>query len=79
MEDRPMRPCVECNQEDDHPRHVLSVKGVGDIPRHMDCCAARGCEVCKDQISGVPEGTIGMELVQHLTTKDEVTPGASNS
>lgn len=75
-EERPVRPCVLCpGAMDDHPRHQVDVPQMGSVYFHMDCHAATGCEVCQNQIAGVPEGTIGMELVRHLTTKDEVTDG----
>lgn len=36
------RLCISCLQTDDAPRHVR----VGSEPRHIDCCAATGCDLC---------------------------------
>jgi len=36
--------------------------------RHMDCCKSVGCPTgdCNRTLSGVPEGTTGMDLVDHI-------------
>lgn len=73
MTDRPMRDCVECGQVDDHPRHVVSmiVEGRPTVTtRHLDCCAARGCESCaasEEQTAGAR----GSALVELLATSRE--------
>ena len=62
---------------DDHPRHVIAVGAAGETEAlyHMDCCAARGCEVCKLQTSRAyelaGEGAIGNDLRAALV---ELTP-----
>lgn len=45
--ERPQRPCDVCHQTDDHPRHVQPRRGQEPLIRHMDCCAAQGCETCQ--------------------------------
>lgn len=64
---RPQRFCDVCKQTDDHPRHTL-----GTQVRHMDCCAAEGCEVCK-----VTEEAYGerryQDLIDHLMTRPPET------
>lgn len=50
QETRPIRGCDVCGQVDDHPRHVVAViesRGPKTFIRHMDCCAASGCEACR--------------------------------
>lgn len=60
MGERPLRFCEACKQVDDHPRHTLDGK-----PRHLDCCAAEGCEVCIG--TEVEYGQRrGQELIDHL-------------
>lgn len=66
----PVRPAPCCQVYDDHPRHVITDTETGaDVALHMDCCAERGCEVCKHQLSGVRPGTIGDDLREHLVAQ----------
>lgn len=70
MADRPLRVCDVCNQADDHPRHVQPrkpVDGVMQWPlvRHMDCCAAQGCEICAATEKDYG-GKRGQDLIDHL-------------
>jgi len=58
--ERPLRFCDECKQVDDHPRHVQK-SGI----RHLDCCAATGCETCAETEQAT-EGRRGQELIDHL-------------
>jgi hypothetical protein len=39
------RLCEACGQIDDHPHHIVA-HASGPTDLHMDCCAARGCDVC---------------------------------
>lgn len=64
-----IRSCVGCGQEDDHPRHVIAQAGAS-VPWHMDCHAATGCEVCKQQIADAA-GVKGDELRTHLIALGE--------
>lgn len=64
-----MRTCGRCGQTDDHPRHVFALGGAEEVARHMDCCAAVGCEICADQIAGAA-GAKGDDLRTHIVTKD---------
>jgi hypothetical protein len=53
MSANPVRTCIGCGQQDDHPRHVIDAGGT-DVTWHMDCHVfAAGCEVCKHQLDGV--------------------------
>jgi hypothetical protein len=60
-----VRECPLCNQVDDHPRHVFHLPGDAVSARHMDCCAATGCDVCAVQIRDA-DGAQGHELRGHL-------------
>jgi hypothetical protein len=43
----PVRTCLGCGVEDDHPRHVVAVDPLNDVPWHHDCHAAiTKCELC---------------------------------
>lgn len=68
-----IRGCVGCGQEDDHPRHVIA-QGDTSVPWHMDCHAATGCEVCRQQIAGA-DGAQGDELRTHLIALGEAGNG----
>lgn len=71
MADRPVRFCDVCKQADDHPRHVLqAVAGGTATTRHMDCCAAEGCEICQ-QTEKDNKGLRGQKLIDHLTAQRE--------
>ena len=65
MGDRPMRPCDVCGQIDDHPRHVQRTSPTTLQIRHLDCCAAAGCETCVET-EAATEGRRGQELIDHL-------------
>lgn len=63
---KPIRLCIGCGQHDDHPRHVIHMKGQPGAMWHMDChVLATGCETCKRQIADA-EGKTGAELREHL-------------
>lgn len=64
-----IRGCVACGQEDDHPRHVTATPA-GSVPVHMDCHAAMGCEVCRQQIADA-DGVQGDDLRTHLIALGE--------
>lgn len=66
---RPVRSCDVCGQVDDHPRHILQTLDGGTVTiRHMDCCAANGCEVC--QATEEANGALrGQELIDHLAAE----------
>lgn len=66
----PVRPCTICDQEDDHPRHVWDLGGGNTSLRHMDCCAAQGCDLCARQRRGA-EDLRGDDLRAHLTTQED--------
>lgn len=69
MSNRPLRQCDVCRGIDDHPRHVQQTGGQLRI-RHMDCCAAQGCEVCKTTEAD-NAGRRGQELIDHLAQARE--------
>lgn len=70
MSDRPVRWCDVCKQYDDHPRHAYGNPLAGGFIRHMDCCAAQGCETCQaTELEN--EGRRGQELIDHLTAVRE--------
>lgn len=62
---RPRRFCDVCTQVDDHPRHVQSQKGGAPLVRHLDCCAAQGCEVCQTT-EAVTGGARGKKLLEKI-------------
>lgn len=68
MSDLHVSECRICNQVDDHPKHLFALPGDAESTRHMDCCAAVGCDVCANQIKGVTQ-LRGAELRDHLVTK----------
>lgn len=43
----PIRPCLGCGQEDDHPRDQVGLKDGSVAFFHHDCHAALGCLSCK--------------------------------
>jgi len=66
----PIRNCMGCGTQDDHPRHVLGDGGGAgvDIFWHHDChFRASGCEVC-EAVSA--EGLTGDELRAHIEDND---------
>lgn len=66
MAGKPIRLCIGCAQRDDHPRHVIHMKGQPGAMWHMDCHAlATDCGTCKRQLTGA-EGKTGAELQAHL-------------
>lgn len=69
--ERRVRGCDACGQQDDHPRHhVYDPENNGDTTRHMDCCAAAGCPVCKEVLAGAPkDARHGQALIDHLTSQ----------
>lgn len=83
MSVNPVRVCPICSGQDDHPRHVLSLSGMGPdggdltVAPHMDCHAAMAnCEVCQAQlegVGGVKGNPKGQALRDHLETTG---PGA---
>lgn len=67
---RHVRGCDACGQEDDHPRHhIYDPTNNGDSMRHLDCCAAAGCESCAAQLAAAPKtARHGQALIDHLTS-----------
>lgn len=71
----PVRSCVGCGQDDDHPRHVVIDPRHGDeIPWHMDCHANAGCETCQMSVRD-SNGVKGHELRQHIVRNAPVLEG----
>lgn len=64
----PVRPCIACGQQDDHPRHEVVI-GDGthtSVFWHMDChVLAADCPTCKAQLADA-NGVQGHELRTHL-------------
>jgi hypothetical protein len=65
----PTTVCVGCSASDAPPKHLIALPGDQDVRWHMDCHsrAEPACQVCADQIAGVPAGTVGEDLRAHLT------------
>lgn len=40
------------------------------LERHMDCCAAAGCDVCAEQLSVADDDNHGLALAKALAPKD---------
>lgn len=57
------------------------IKDTSTTVKHMDCCAADGCAVCRDVLAaaGVPEGTIGSKLQKALTSGKVDKVGAKHT
>lgn len=68
--DRPIRPCMECGQYDDHPRHRHNDRRLpgGHVLRHLDCCAGLGCEPCTASVAAA-SGKTGPALIDHLAAQ----------
>lgn len=64
-----IRGCAECGRNDEHPRHVEGTVNRGVVgpptPRHIDCCAARGCPLCIATVADAG-GKTGQDLIDHL-------------
>ena len=59
--------CRICNQADNHPKHS-HWNGDHWSDRHMDCCAAVGCDSCANVIKD-SDGVKGDELRAHIQAK----------
>lgn len=59
------RLCISCLQTDDAPRHVR----IGSEPRHVDCCAATGCELCSVSLADAG-GAQNDDLRAHLRSQE---------
>jgi hypothetical protein len=68
----PVRVCIGCTGQDDHPRHSLATPDGATILWHLDCHAiATGCEICTAQlevVGGVENNPKGDELRAALLT-----------
>lgn len=63
---RPVRSCIGCGGEDDHPRHVIDVGDPNaDVAWHLDCHARAGCDSCAAQTAGA-DGATGADMLAHL-------------
>lgn len=77
----PVRTCIGCAGEDDHPRHVLATPDGATVGWHMDCHAiASKCEVCTAQLNvvgGVAKNPKGEKLRAALlkTSSEAGKPG----
>lgn len=65
------RTCPGCGMNDDHPRHILVADDGNQRAWHKDCHRAKGCAICAVELgvlhdAGMPSGTIGDELRDHL-------------
>lgn len=59
------RLCISCLQTDDAPRHVRQ----GSEPRHIDCCAATGCDLCVTSLADAG-GAQNDDLRAHLRRQE---------
>lgn len=66
----PVRSCLACGQEDDHPRHVVVIPpDMAEVPWHFDChVAVTKCPLCVASLKGA-EGKTGDELRNHIMGK----------
>lgn len=55
---------------DDRTEILRQIMDTSTTVKHMDCCAADGCQICPEVLSqsGAPEGTTGAKLVKALTS-----------
>lgn len=62
----PVTACIGCEQEDDHPKHVIGLPDGSDVRWHMDCHAtATKCESCTWQREGAGKKT-GEAFREHI-------------
>lgn len=72
MDERPVRPCDVCGQEDTDPRHVYAADDGSTMIRHMDCCRDAGCPTGScDEVTAGAEDLRGDDLLKHLTSRSE--------
>lgn len=59
----PVRMCLGCSIEDDHPRHTVVIPpDMAEVPWHMNCHAAiTKCELCVAVVKGA-KGKTGDDL-----------------
>lgn len=58
--ERPLRTCVACTAQDDHPRHDVILQLAPEyveVSWHLDCHAIAGCESCAAQTAGADGAT----------------------
>ena len=75
MADRISRTCATCKVDDTHAHHVqyaaLTHPVTGEaidlsISKHIQCCAAGGCEVCATHIEFAPSAEIGDDFTAYI-------------
>lgn len=66
--DRTTRTCDGCSKSDTHAHHVqfigiihpITQEGIDlSVSKHIQCCAADGCEVCSTHVEFAPAKEIG--------------------
>ena len=67
-QERTVRDCDICGQEDTDPRHVVAMDDGSMQTRHMQCCRDAGCPdgTCDELMAGAGDVT-GQELIDYLT------------
>lgn len=67
-DDRPVRPCDVCGQEDTAPRHQHQNNDGSNQIRHLDCCRDAGCPdgTCDEILVG-SENAKNDDLVSYIT------------
>lgn len=73
----PVRACMSCGQEDDHPRCSHQVPDGRWADYHYDCCALLGCDVASALIKGLKKGSVGEDMRVHVIATAALSP-ASN-
>jgi|ERR1017187_9048042 hypothetical protein len=66
--ERTTRTCDECSVADSHAHHIqfigiihpITQEGIDlSVSKHIQCCAADGCEVCSTHVEFAPDKSIG--------------------
>jgi hypothetical protein len=72
MPDHPIRNCLGCGQQDDHPRHHVVLQDGSSALWHNDCHSrASGCPECTAVVNSAG-GAQGDELRAHIVEHDPV-------
>ena len=76
--ERSIRECAACHVSDTHAHHVHYVAiqhpVTGEpldltVSKHVQCCAADGCEICATDVEFAVDKSIGADFTAHMQAK----------